>query len=111
MKKAEIKLTIELDDNIVPENILRESTDSENKDALAVKSMILAVWDHHFRTSLRTDLWRTHMPGDEMQRFFYETVQTMAASFLRATGEEAIAGDLRDDCAHFAEKMELTEGK
>ncbi|MFA6946165.1 MAG: gliding motility protein GldC, partial [Pedobacter sp.] len=30
MKKAEIKLTIELDDTNIPENILWESTDSQS---------------------------------------------------------------------------------
>ena len=109
MKKAEIKLTIELDDSNVPENITWESTDHESKEALAVKSMMLALWDHNFKNSLRIDLWTKDMPVDEMKRFFYETLQTMGDSFLRATGEEAIVGDLRDYCAHFAEKMGIAE--
>jgi len=109
MKKAEIKLTIELDDNNVPENITWESTDTENKEALAVKSMMLALWDHNYKNSLRIDLWTKDMPVDEMKRFFYETLQTMADSFLRATGETNIVEDLRDYCAHFAEKMEIME--
>ena len=110
MKKAEIKLTIELDDQNIPENILWESTDSQTKEALPVKSMMLALWDHNYKNSLRIDLWTKDMPVDEMKRFFYETLQTMGDSFLRATGEEAIVEDLRDYCAHIAEKMELTEG-
>jgi len=110
MKKAEIKLSIELDDQNIPENILWESSDSDNKEALPVKSMMLALWDHKYKNSLRIDLWTKDMPVDEMKRFFYETLQTMGDSFLRATGEEAIVEDLRDYCAHFAEKMELTEG-
>jgi len=109
MKKAEIKLTIELDDNNVPENITWESTDNENKEALAVKSMMLALWDHNFKNSLCIDLWTKDMPVDEMKRFFYETLQTMADSFLRATGETNIVEDLRDYCAHFAEKMEIKQ--
>jgi gliding motility-associated protein GldC len=111
MKKAEIKLTIELDDNNVPENITWESTDSENQEKLAVKSMMLALWDHQYKNSLRIDLWTKDMPVDEMKRFFYETLQTMADSFLRATGEKNIVEDLRDYCAHFAEKMEIKENK
>ena len=110
MKKAEIKLTIELDDNNIPESILWESSDSENKEALPVKSMMLALWDHSYKNSLRIDLWTKDMPVDEMKRFFYETLQTMGDSFLRATGETNIVEDLRDYCAHFAEKMELKEG-
>ncbi|NCD68998.1 MULTISPECIES: gliding motility protein GldC [Mucilaginibacter] len=107
MKTAEIKLTIELDDHNVPENITWESTDAENKEALPVKSMMLALWDNNYKNTLRIDLWTKDMPVDEMKRFFYETLQTMGDSFLRATGETNIVEDLRDYCAHFAEKMEI----
>jgi gliding motility-associated protein GldC len=111
MKKAEIKLTIELDDNNVPENIMWESTDAQNKEALPVKSIMLALWDHNFKNTLRIDLWTKDMAVDEMKRFFYETLQTMGDSFLRATGEENIVEDLRDYCAHFADKMDLKQNQ
>ena len=109
MKKAEIKLTIDLDDNNVPENITWESTDGGNKEALPVKSMFLALWDHNYKNTLRIDLWTKDMDTNEMKRFFYETLQTMGDSFLRATGEKNIVEDLRDYCAHFADKMEITQ--
>lgn len=105
MKTAEIKITVELDEKNVPENILWESSDSENKDQMAAKSMMLALWDHNYKNSMRIDLWTKDMPVDEMKRFFYETLQTMGDSFLRATGEQNIVEDLRDYCAHFADKM------
>lgn len=111
LKKAEIKLTVELDEANVPESITWESSDADNKEQLPAKAMMLALWDHNYKNSLRIDLWTKDMPVDEMKRFFYETLQTMGDSFLRATGEEKIVGDLRDYCAHFAEKMELKEGK
>eukprot|EP01037_Dinobryon_pediforme_P010203 gene10203-10273_t len=88
----------ELDDNNVPENIMWESTDAENKEALPVKSMMLALWDQNYKNTLRIDLWTKDMPVDEMKRFFYETLQTMGDSFLRATGETNIVEDLRDYC-------------
>lgn len=113
MRKAEIKLTIELDDANVPENITWESTEGESKEALPSKAMMLALWDHHYKNALRIDLWTKDMPIDEMKRFFYETLQTMGDTFLRAAGSdplaEAVIGDLRDYCAHFADKMEVTQ--
>ena len=111
MKTAEIKLTIDLDDNNVPETILWESTDSTNKEAVPVKSIMLALWDQNYKNALRIDLWTKDMPVDDMKRFFYETLQTMGDSFLRATGETNIVEDLRDYCAHFADKMELSQNK
>lgn len=109
MKKAEIKITVELDDKNVPENITWESTDAETQERLAAKAMMLSLWDHNYKNALRIDLWTKDMPVDEMKRFFYETLQTMADSFLRATGETNIVEDLRDYCAHFAEKMEIKQ--
>ena len=108
MKKAEIKLVVELDDNNVPERITWESTDSANKEALPVNAFMLSLWDHQYKNSLKIDLWTKEMPVDEMKRFFYETLQTMGDTFLRATGETNIVEDLRDYCAHFADKMEIT---
>ncbi len=108
MKKAEIKLIVELDDNNVPERITWESTDAANQEALPVNAFMLSVWDHHYKNTLKIDLWTKEMPVDEMKRFFYETLQTMGDTFLRATGEKNIVEDLRDYCAHFADKMEIT---
>jgi gliding motility-associated protein GldC len=109
MKTAEIKVTVQLDDSNVPENILWESTDSTNKEAVPVKSIMLALWDQNYQNALRIDLWTKDMPVDEMKIFFYQTLMTMGDSFLRATGEKNIIEDLRDYCAHFAEKMEIAK--
>ncbi|MFD0941850.1 gliding motility protein GldC [Pedobacter boryungensis] len=111
MKKAEIIVTVELDDNNLPDQILYQSTDGENKDQVPVKSMMLSFWDHNYKNSMRIDLWTKDMPVDEMKRFFYETLQTMGDSFLKATGEENIVEDLRDYCAHFADKMGIDTRK
>ncbi len=107
MKTAEINIKVTLDENKLPEKIVWSSTDAENKQQVDCKSMVLALWDHQYQNTLRLDLWTKDMPVDEMKRFFYETLMTMGDSFLKATGEKNIVEDLRDYCAHFAEKMEL----
>ncbi len=113
MKKAEIKLNVELDDKNVPETIQWSSSDGENSDEMNAKALFLALWDAQYKNSLRIDLWTKDMPYDEMKRFFYETLQTLGDSFLRASGgdpmAEKVIGDLRDYCAHFGDKMEVLE--
>lgn len=113
MKKAEIKLQVELDEANVPERIQWTSSDGETSEELPAKAMFLALWDAQYKNTLRIDLWTKDMPYDEMKRFFYETLQTMADSFLRSSGGDAMAekviGDLRDYCAHYADKMEILE--
>ena len=107
MKTAEIKLTIELDDNNVPENILWESTDSKSKEALPVKSFMLALWDQNYKNTLRIDLWTKDMPVDEMKLFFHQTLVAMSDTFQRATHNEKMAETMKDFCDYFAEKLEL----
>jgi gliding motility-associated protein GldC len=107
MKTAVIKLIVNLDDQNLPETITWESTDAEATDAVPVKAMNLAVWDHNYQNTMHINLWTKDMPVDEMKRYFHETLMTMADSFLKATGETNIVEDLRDYCAHFADKMEI----
>ena len=109
MNKAEIKLTIELDDQNIPESILWESTDSQNKEALPVKSMMLALWDHNYKNSLRIDLWTKDMPVDEMKIFFHQTLVAMSDTFKRATDDEKMTNTMKDFCDYFAEKLELVK--
>ena len=111
MKKAEIKLNVTLDDQNIPEEILWSSTDGQETDELPAKAMFLALWDSQYKNYMRIDLWTKDMPYDEMKRFFYETLQTLGDTFVRASGgdemAEKVIGDLRDYCSHFAEKMEV----
>jgi gliding motility-associated protein GldC len=107
MKKAVITLEVNLDDNNVPLDIQWHSTDSKNQEKVPCKSMFISLWDAEHKNTLKIDLWTKEMPVHEMKQFFYETLVTMADTFQKATGEENISEDLRDYCAHFAEKMEL----
>ena len=109
MRKSEINFTVELDEHRVPERIFWDATENPNEGINETKAISVSVWDHYHKGLLGINLWTKDMPVDEMKRFFYETLQTMADSFLRATGETAIVEDLRDYCAHFAEKMEIME--
>lgn len=107
MKTAEIKINVELDEQNLPETITWQSTDGKTQDAVPGKAMMLALWDHNYKNAMRIDLWTKDMPVDEMKHFFYQTLMTMGDSFLKATGETNIVEDLRDYCAHFADKMEI----
>src|SRR5690554_6371483 len=102
MEKSEIKLTVELDADIVLDSILWAPTDGESKQALPAKAMFLAFREYDYKNSLRIDLRPKDMRLDAMKRFFYETLHTLADTFIRAAGDdpvaEAVVGDLRDYC-------------
>jgi len=103
---SEIKLSIELDENRVPEKLSFTAQDGgvENQDS---KAMMLSVWDADKQESLRIDLWTKDMPVDQMKIFFHQTLVSMSESYQRATQDEKMALTMKDFCDYFAEKLEL----
>ena len=106
LKKSEIVLNIELDENKVPEKLSFSAKDGgiENQ---ASKAFMLSVWDSEAQESLRIDLWTKDMPVDEMKVFFHQTLVSMAESYERATQDERMALTMKDFCDYFAEKLDL----
>ena len=105
-KTSEIKFTVTLDENNLPLAINWEASDANEKSSC--KSTMITLWDAKESNTLRIDLWTKDMLVDEMKIFFHQTLLSMADTLKRATGEEKIAEDLKDFCAHFAEKMNLS---
>jgi len=103
---SEIKITVELDENKIPEKLQWTAPDGGVNNE-ASKAMLLSVWDHKTQESLRIDLWTKDMPLDEMKVFFHQTLTAMADTFERATSDEKMSATMRDFCDYFAEKLEL----
>jgi len=104
---SKIEFTVELDENKIPENIQWTAEDGGVKDESS-KAIMLSVWDHKQKDTLRMDLWTKDMPVDEMKQFFHQTLVSMANSFERATNDEKMSATMRDFCDYFAEKLDLT---
>ncbi|MCP9290958.1 MULTISPECIES: gliding motility protein GldC [Gracilimonas] len=109
MQKKEINITVELDKDNVPTDIIWNASDLKGKDKAQCRAMLLSLWDAHNKDTLKLDLWTKEMTVDEMKIFFHQTLVTMADTLERATNDERITGDMRDFCHYFAEKMEIKE--
>lgn len=107
----QVKINVELDDKNVPQSIVWEAEDAGLNAPTNCRAMILSLWDHQNKDTLRLDLWTKDMTIDEMKIFFHETLVTMADTLQRSTTDERIAGDMRDFCEYFAEKMEIVTKK
>jgi gliding motility-associated protein GldC len=107
--KKEIKITVELDDENVPNNIEWDADDSGEDTPIPCKSMILSLWDHEHKNTLRLDLWTRDMMQDEMKIFFHQVLVGMSDTLERSINDERIVGDMRDFCDYFAEKMEIAK--
>ncbi|MFE8423359.1 gliding motility protein GldC [Tenacibaculum sp. ZH5_bin.1] len=105
---SKITFKVGLDENRIPEEIIWNAEDGGIKDE-ASKAIMLSVWDHKQKDTLRMDLWTKDMPVDEMKQFFHQTLVSMANSFERATNDEKMSATMRDFCDYFAEKLELIQ--
>ncbi len=101
-----IQLTVELDENRIPEK-LTWSADDGGVNEEEAKAVLLSLWDSKNRETLRIDLWTKDMPLDEMKLFFHQTLVTMSDTFQRATQDEKMTATMKDFCDYFAEKLEL----
>jgi gliding motility-associated protein GldC len=108
VNKTEIKLSIELDENRVPEKLIWNATEGgiNNEES---KAFILSVWDANEKSTKSIELWTKDMPVDEMKIFFHQTLMSMSETFLRATGDEKMSATMKDFCDYFAEKMNLKQ--
>ncbi|MEA1786760.1 gliding motility protein GldC [Arenibacter sp. GZD96] len=103
---SEIRLTVGLDENRVPEELSWSAEDGGivNEEA---KAMLLSVWDSKNKESLKIDLWTKDMPVDEMKIFFHQTLLALSDTFMKATQDEKMTATMKDFCSYFAEKLDL----
>lgn len=105
--KKNINIDVELDEEQVPTSIKWTADDGQSEDPVDCRAMILSMWDHKRKDTMRLDLWTNDMTVDEMKIFFHQTLTTMANTLERSIDDERISGDMRDFCAYFAERMEI----
>ena len=100
MRKTDISINIELDENHVPEKMNWNAPDGgvNNEET---KAMLLSVWDDKAKEALRIDLWTKDMTQDDMKRFFHQIFVSMSSTYQRATDED----DVAEKIAAFAEEF------
>lgn len=87
----EIKFTVTLDENHIPEKLEWTASDEGGVDKEVIKAIMLSVWDGNEKVAKRVDLWTKEMMVDEMKYFHFQTLMTLADSLERSTGEHTVA--------------------
>lgn len=101
MKKSEIKISVELDDQNIPETITWDADEKQGEGPSETKSVSLSLWDNETKNTLRIDLWSKDMPVEDMKRFYIDCIGGMAQSILNSTGDEYMASELNAVCDKF----------
>jgi gliding motility-associated protein GldC len=105
MKKSEIKLLIELEDDQIPEKILWDADEKDKPGYSETKSISLSLWDHLNKNTMRIDLWSKDMPIDEMKRFYIDCLGGLAQSILNSTGDEYMNQQINELCDRLVEHV------
>lgn len=103
MASSEIKFSIELDENNIPEKI--EWNASDNGGSGLCDAAFLTLWDKNEKNTLRIDLWTKDMMVDDMQIFFHQMMLSMSDTYARATGDQKISGEIKAFAMQMGEKM------
>jgi len=111
MKKSSIVIDVELDENRIPQNIEWKATEGSSDNAQKAKAVMLSLWDGADKTALRIDLWTQQMMVDEMADFYYQTMMTMADTYLRATRHTELADDMKTFAKDFYKKFQEIQAK
>src|SRR5688572_13647423 len=98
MRKSEIKSTVELDSQNIPEKILWDATDNPSGKTEETKAIALSVWDPYQKNTLRIDLWSKDMTVEDMKQFCIESISGMAETIKNATGDEVIYNEMKELC-------------
>jgi len=107
LRTTEIKFTIYLDDNKVPEKIEWEATDSGFTGKKEAKTLLMSLWDKEDNSTLAIDLWSKEMTVDEMNIHFHQILLKLADTYRRSTNNAEVAGMIEGFSADFAEKLNL----
>ena len=110
MKKSLLKFDLELNENNLPEKIIMNSSDNQAKD-VSLKAVMIAAWDEKTNETLIVPLWKKDMMVNEMFIMYHQTLMSMANTLSKSTGQDKLAGALRDYCKFFAEETKIIESK
>jgi len=106
-RTAEIKLTVDLDDDNVPTGIAWEASEAQNAGPTPCQSMMLSLWDTEQKTIAAIDLWAKDTTIDDMNLYFYQAIHQMADTYLRATKNQDISKLIHEFGEGFGGTVEL----
>ncbi len=108
MRQVNIKISVELDDDNIPQTINWASDDppSSGKESIA-KAFFLSIFDKDELETLKIDLWSTDFEVGEMNRMTYYTLKGLADTYFRATNNNEMANDIARFTQYFGEELGL----
>ncbi len=106
MRKTQITIDVELDENHIPETLTWNAEDG-GVDKQETKAAMISVWDDQHMEALRIDLWTKDMPVDQMKMFLHQILVSMSQTYERATGEDDVAAWIAEMAEEFSKRSAI----
>lgn len=106
-RTSEIKITVQLDDDKMPVEIMWEATDAGFKGSKPAKTLMLSLWDENEKMTYSVDLWTKEMLLNNMNVHFHQMFLKMADTFEKATNNTNAANKIREFSKDFADELNL----
>ncbi len=111
MKTSEIKLSVKLNEDKMPESITWHASDAGMAADKPCKALIISLFDEKEKATMRIDLWTKDMLVDEMKRFFFDTFMSMGSTLKTATGDEELSEEIKKFAEWFGQKSGVISAK
>lgn len=105
--RKKIGVTVGLDENNLPVKMWWKASENPDNIQPEVKAMFLSMFDKDTKDTLKLDLWTKDFQTNEMDRFTYHTLRSLADSYFKATGNKEMANQMQQFAQFFGEKTEV----
>ncbi len=108
LSKSHINIEVAVDEDNMPEKISWKASAHPDQDNYQdAKAMLLAFFDGEKKETLKIDLWTKDMQVVEMDRFFFQTLHSMADTYMKSTNNKELAGAMQQFVQYFGEKTQV----
>lgn len=105
--KKDISITIGLGEDKMPLKMWWSASEQKNLRQPEIKAMFLSMFDRDTKDTLKLDLWTKDFQTNEMDRFVYHTLRSLADSYFKATANKELANQMQQFAQYFGEKTEI----
>jgi len=106
-RNAEIKVSVDLDDENLPTRIEWQATEAESAGPKPCQSMMLSLWDNDNKMAVAIDLWTRDTTVEDMNLHVYQVIHKLADTYRRATNNTALAERIHTFGSEFGDAVGL----
>ena len=103
-----IQLRVGLDADQVPVFMDWHAEDSpDTPTAVENKAFLLSIFDKENKDTFKIDLWTQEMQVNEMDRFMFQTLRSLADTYFKATQNKELANQMHNFAHYFGQQTEI----